>query len=285
MEMIKTRLYGAMLGDMIGAPYEFFGNPKRKDMNLFDEEKWIRLTDDSYMTLAVAKALISVKKPLFNFQGDALEKKTKKALITCMQDIGNRYDASYGTAFKYWLHQDDPQPYRSYGNGSAMRVSAVGWLYYTIEETRKVAKWTAEISHDHPEGIKGAEAIASVIYLSRIGKSKEEILRYILDNFDYDLSKTVDKIRPTYQYNDICQATVPEAIICFLESVDFEDAIRNAMSLGGDADTLTCITGSMAEAFYNGVPLYMKEECDKRLEHELKEIVENFNKFLEKREK
>lgn len=263
-------LYGAMLGDMIGSPYEFINGPKTKNIDLFDKIKWIRLTDDSFMTLAIAKALTTL--PI-----DSDEQTTKKAFITNMQDIGRRYESSYGTAFKWWLNQDNPKPYGSYGNGSAMRVSAIGWLYNSLERTREVARWSAEISHNHPEGIKGAESIASAIYLARTGKSIEEIKQYIIDNFNYDLSRTCDEIRPTYQFNEICQTTVPEAITAFLESTSFEDAIRTAYSLGGDCDTLTCITGSIAEAYYKEVPQYMIQECHKRLDDELLKIQSDFS--------
>ena len=156
-----------------------------------------------------------------------------------------------------------------------MRVSPVGWLYDTLEQTREVARWTAEVSHDHPEGIKGAECTASVIFLARTGASKEEIKDYIIKEFGYDLSKTCDEIRPDYKFDVSCQGTMPPAIQAFLEGENFEDVIRTAVSLAGDCDTLTCIAGSMAEAFY-GVPDELKEECKKRLTDEMVEVVERF---------
>ena len=165
-----------------------------------------------------------------------------------------------------------------------MRVSAVGWLYDTLEQTREVARWTAEVSHDHPEGIKGAECTASVIFLARTGASKEEIRDYIVKEFGYDLSKTCDEIRPDYKFDVSCQGTMPPAIQAFFEGENFEDVIRTAVSLAGDCDTLTCIAGSMAEAFY-GVPDELKEECKKRLTDEMVEVVEKFEGRMENSEK
>lgn len=265
-------LYGALLGDMIGSPYEFVGNPKRKDIDLFDSTKWIRCTDDSFMTLAIAKVFTQIDK-------NSNENIIKLNLIRSMQDIGRRYDASYGIAFKSWLFNDNPQPYNSWGNGSAMRVSPIGWIYNSLEKTLEVAKWSAEISHNHKEGIKGAQAVAGAIYLARTGASKKDIKKYISKTFNYDLNKTCKKIRETYEFNESCQETVPEAIVAFLESINFDDAIRNAVSLGGDCDTLTCITGSIAEAFYKKVPSYMISECRKRLDPELLKILDKFNEM------
>lgn len=260
-------MYGALLGDMIGAPYEFDRGSKTKNFPLFNEEsQW---TDDSVMTIAVAEALMQA--------GDAAEEQVKEELVRSMQTWGRRYpDAGYGARFIYWIFAEDPAPYGSYGNGSAMRVSSAGWLYDTLDETRRYARLTAEVSHDHPEGIKGAEAIASAIFLARTGHTKEEIKDYIIREFGYDLSQTCDEIRPTYFHIETCQKTVPEALTAFLEGKDFEDVIRTAVSLGGDCDTLTCIAGSIAEAFY-GVPDAMKEECRKRLEPEMLTVLNKFD--------
>lgn len=264
-------MYGAILGDMIGAPYEFDMGDKTKDFELFDKSKSVKYTDDSAMTLAVARAVMEVGT-------DADESKMKSAFIQCMQDIGRRYAwGQYGRKFSMWLLEDEPKPYNSWGNGAAMRVSSIGWLFDTIERTRGVARWSAEVSHDHPEGIKGAESVASAIYMLRTGSSKENVKKYICDEFGYDLSRTCDEIRPEYHHVESCQETVPEAITAFLEGEDFEDVIRNAVSLGGDCDTLTCIAGSMAEAFF-GVPDELKRECEARLPEEflslLKKIYE-----------
>ena len=158
-----------------------------------------------------------------------------------------------------------------------MRVAAAGWLFDDLETTRKVAAWTAEVTHNHPEGVKGAESVAAAIFMARNGKSKDEIKAYIVDEFGYDLSRTCDEIRPDYHHVESCQETVPEAIIAFLEGEDFEDVIRTAVSLGGDCDTLTCISGSIAEAFY-GVPEYLKAECENRLPKDLREVLVSFKR-------
>ena len=177
--------------------------------------------------------------------------------------------------FRKWLRSSEPKPYGSYGNGSAMRVSSAGWLYDSLEDTRKYARLSAEVTHNHPEGIKGAEAVASAIWLIRKGKTKEEVRDYIVSEFGYDLSRTCDQIRPDYHFIVTCQGTVPEAITAFLEGNDFEDVIRTAVSLGGDCDTLTCIAGSMAEALYE-VPEEMKAECRKRLPEDMLEMLDRF---------
>ena len=268
-------MYGAILGDMIGAPYEFDRSPKVKDFPLFGRGS--RFTDDSVMTIAVADALLDLEQ-------DADDDTIHHAVSKSMRIWGRKYpDAGYGGRFCQWLFtRRQPKPYNSWGNGSAMRVSSVGWLFDTIEETRRYAKLTAEVTHNHPEGIKGAEATASAIFLARTGASKEEIKEYIIQEFGYDLSRTCDEIGPDYHHVESCQETVPEAITAFLEGTDFEDVIRTAVSLGGDCDTLTCIAGAMAEAFY-GVPEEMKEECRKRLPEDMLEVLDCFERqMLEK---
>ena len=249
-------MYGALLGDMIGAPYEFDRGSKTKDFPLFS--RYSEYTDDSVMTIAVAQALLDTPP-------DTTDNVFCENIVKSMQRWGRKYpDAGYGGMFYQWLRVRDPQAYGSFGNGSATRVSSAGWLYDSIQETRRVAGLTAQVTHNHPEGIKGAEATASAIYLARTGSSKEEIRNYIIQEFGYDLSRTCDEIRPTYHHVETCQKTVPEALTAFMEGNDFEDVIRTAVSLGGDCDTLTCIAGSIAEAFY-GVPEEMKAECRKRL--------------------
>ena len=171
--------------------------------------------------------------------------------------------------FRRWLRAEHPQPYGSFGNGSAMRVSVAGWLFDTLERTLEMAKVTAEVTHNHLKGIKGAQATAAAIFLARTGHSKPEIRQYVEQTFGYDLSRTCDEIRPGYRHVEICQQTVPEAIIAFLESTGFEDALRNAVSLGGDSDTLACITGGIAEAFY-GMPPELQQETLKRLPEDLR---------------
>lgn len=249
---IGGAMYGAILGDIIGSPFEFDRGAKTKDFELFT--KGCQFTDDSVMTAAIAEALIAVG-------SDATKEEIEEAVIVNMQDWGKRYPhAGYGGRFRYWLSDRSPNPYNSYGNGSAMRVSAVGWLYPTLERTREVAAYTAEVTHNHPEGIKGAEATASCIFLARHGVNKDGIREYVIKEFGYDLNRTLDEIRPTYHHVESCQQTVPEAIIAFLESENFEDAVRNAVSLGGDTDTLAAITGSIAEAFYD-MSAILRAEC------------------------
>lgn len=259
-------MIGAILGDMIGAPYEFDRGNKTKDFPLFVNRS--QFTDDSVMTIAVAEALISSYGKSNN--------EIKVALVASMQKWGHRYPhAGYGCMFSQWLITKDPQPYGSYGNGSAMRVAAAGWLYDDIETTRQIAALTAEVTHNHPEGIKGAEATASAIFLARNGSNKDEIREYIIKEFGYDLSRTCDEIRPTYHHVESCQETVPEAITAFLEANNFEDVIRTAVSLGGDCDTLTCIAGGIAEAFY-GVPDEISAEGYKRLNADMREVLGKF---------
>jgi len=260
-------MIGAILGDMIGAPYEFDRSPKTKDFPMFSDQS--RFTDDTVMTIAVAEALLDNR--------GASDDDLKAAIVQPMQKWGHRYPhAGYGGRFSGWLRANDPQPYGSYGNGSAMRVSAAGWLYDTLEETRRIARLTAEVTHNHPEGVKGAEATASAIYLARTGHGKDEIRDYIVSAFGYDLSRTCDEIRPAYHHVESCQETVLEAITAFLEGTDFEDVIRTAVSLGGDCDTLTCIAGSIAEAFY-GVPAPFEAECKARLPEDMMEVLNRFD--------
>ena len=257
-------MYGAILGDIVGSPYEFdFNNYKAKDFPLFGRRS--EFTDDTVMTLAVAKALLDTRG-----QDDAA---IRAALVQQMQRLGRIYpDMGYGARFIGWLYEDAPRPYNSYGNGSAMRVSAAAELAETLAQALHLAQLTAEVTHNHPEGIKGAQATAAASFLARTGSSKADIRAYVEREFGYDLSRTCDEIRPDYHHVESCQETVPQAITAFLESTDFEDALRTAVSLGGDSDTLAAITGSIAEAFY-GVPENLKAECRERLTPELKELL------------
>ena len=244
-------MYGAILGDIVGSPYEFdCNNYKAKDFPLFSQQS--EFTDDTVMTLAVAKALMDTRG-----QDDAV---IKAALVREMQRLGRAY----------------PKPYNSYGNGSAMRVSPAAWLGGDMEEVLHLARLTAEVTHNHPEGIKGAQATAAAIYLARTGHSKADIKAYVEREFSYDLSRTCDEIRPTYHHVESCQETVPEAITAFLEGNGLENVIRTAVSLGGDCDTLTCIAGSIAEAFY-GVPTGLEAECKARLPEEMLEVLRRFD--------
>ncbi|MCR5735822.1 MAG: ADP-ribosylglycohydrolase family protein [Lachnospiraceae bacterium] len=262
-------MYGAILGDIIGSRFEFDRGDKTKDFELFGIG--CEFTDDTVMTAAVAEALMSV-----DFDADVSE--IEEAVRACMQDWGHRYpNAGYGGRFRGWLNDgENARPYGSYGNGSAMRVSAAGWLYDSIERTREVARATANVSHNHPEGIKGAESTAAVIYLARNGSSKKEIKEYVIKEFGYDLSRSCDEIRPGYHHVEDCQRTVPEAITAFLEGKDFEDVIRNAISLGGDTDTLGAIAGSMAEAFF-GIPKKLKKKADSYLTEDILEVLDDFS--------
>ena len=247
-------MYGAILGDIIGSPYEFDMGSKTKDFPLFSRESGF--TGDTVMTLAVAEAFLGAPQ-----DEDAI----RRRLIHAMRDWGHRYPgAGYGIRFCRWLASSDPQPYNSFGNGSAMRVSSVAWLFDDMETVRRMARLSAEVTHNHPEGIKGAEATAAAIFLARTGHTKAEIKTYIETEFHYDLSRTCDQIRPGYRHVESCQETVPEAITAFLEGKSFEDVIRTAVSLGGDCDTLTAIAGSIAEGFH-GVPEQLKEECRNRI--------------------
>ncbi len=195
-----------------------------------------------------------------------------------LQYFGNLYpSAGYGCRFMTWVTAKNPKPYNSYGNGSAMRVSSVGWLYNDLSTVLRMARLSAEVTHNHPEGIKGAQSTAAAIFLSRTGHNKEDIKVYIENQFGYDLSRSCDEIRPYYRHVESCQETVPEAITAFLEGNSFEDVIRTAVSLGGDCDTLSCIAGSIAEAFY-GVPEHLKNEVHTRLPKDLLLILEAFNK-------
>ena len=266
-------MYGAVLGDIIGSPYEFDRSGKTKEFPLFSPES--RFTDDSVMTIAVADAFLTLN-------AEDSDDSVRQKVIAKMQHWGHLYpDIGYGAGFLRWLASPQPQPYGSWGNGSAMRVSAAGWLFADLETTRRMARLSADVTHNHPEGIKGAEATASAIFLSRAGHSKAEIRQYIENAFGYDLSRTCDEIRPHYRHKASCQETVPEAITAFLEGRDFEDVIRTAVSLGGDCDTLTCIAGSMAESYY-GVPESLRQECRDRIPDNLLAILQKFDELRKK---
>lgn len=267
-------MIGAILGDIIGSPYEADRGEKTKRFPLFIRSS--RFTDDTVMTLAVAKAFLDASP-------GATDAELLAGLAREMRVLGLYYiNAGYGPRFLRWLVTPGAPAYNSLGNGSAMRVSSVAWLFDTIEEVRHAARLSAEVTHNHPEGIKGAEATASAIFLARTGHTKAEIKAYIEAEFGYDLSRSCDEIRPTYHNDLTCMRTVPEAITAFLEGRDFEDVIRTAVSLGGDTDTLAAIAGSMAEAFY-GVPADLKMECQMRLPIPLREILQAFEARLHQR--
>lgn len=260
-------MIGALLGDMIGAPYEFDKGNKTKDFPLFSKHS--EFTDDSVMTIAVAEALLDTL-------GQSDENITA-ALVASMQKWGKKYPyAGYGGMFIRWLHEKHPKPYGSFGNGSAMRVSAAGWLFDDIDTTRHMAALTASVSHNHPEGIKGAESTAAAIFLARTGSNTDEIRDYIVREFGYDLSLTCAELRPKNRHDETCQVTMPLVFASFFESTDYEDAVRNAVSLGGDTDTIACITGSIAEAFY-GIPLSIEAEGTTRLPDDMQEVLHRFD--------
>ena len=261
-------MLGAIFGDIVGSVYEF-GNTKDYNFRLLSHGS--RPTDDTCMTLAVAKALMAS----WGQDDDAV----RAAVVKNMQELGHRYPrAGYGGMFSRWLKKRDPKPYNSFGNGSAMRVSPAGWLYRTLDETLHAAKLTAEVTHNHPEGIKGAQAIAAAVFLARAGAEKEEIIHYIADTFDYNLFRSLDQIRPHYKFDVTCQGSVPEAILAFFESDGYEDAIRKAVSLGGDSDTIACMTGAIAEAFY-GMPEKLKKEALGHLDSNMYKILQDFRSF------
>lgn len=228
-------MIGAIAGDIIGSFYEH-RRIKTKDFPLFNEG--CRFTDDTVLSVALADAIMN-----------------EKSYKHLMREYYIRYPhAGYGGMFHRWAQVEGRGPYNSFGNGAAMRISPVGFAFDTLEEVLEKALSYTEITHNHPEGIKGAQAVASAVFLARTGHSKEEIRRHIETAFAYDLSRTLDEIRPGYHFDVTCQGSVPEAIIAFLESESYEDAVRNAVSLGGDSDTQACITGGIAQAFYGGVP-------------------------------
>ena len=269
-------MLGAIIGDTVGSHYEF-NNTKDYNFEMFARPS--SYTDDSVMTMAVAHWLLSDSQ--LSYQG----------LEDAMVEYGEKFPCpmgDYGGLFYQWLFAPEGEwrdcgtpymsltgrrPYGSWGNGSAMRVSAVGWFFDSLEKTLEVAGMSAAITHNHPEGIKGAEATAAAIYLARTGKTKEEIRGYISSQFGYDLSKSWEYWHPIYRWESSCQGTVPQAIIAFLDSDSFEDAIRKAVSMGGDSDTLACITGGIAEAYYKEIPAYMVERTTEQ-------FPEVFNKIL-----
>lgn len=255
-------MLGSIIGDIVGSIYEF-DNIKTKNFALFDER--MEFTDDSILTIATADWLLH--------GGD---------VAAYYSRYGNDYPCPmgcYGTSFKGWLirstREGDFTPYNSCGNGSAMRVGPVGWAFASKEETLAKAKVSAECTHNHPEGIKGAQAVALAIFMARTGSDKEQIRTAIEAAFGYDLHFTCDGIRDAYGWGGTCQDSVPQAIVAFLDGMDFEDCIRNAISIGGDSDTIGCITGSMAEAFF-GIPHGIRTRALAYLPTKLKEVVEEF---------
>ena len=249
-------MIGAIAGDIIGSVYEWH-NIKTKNFPLFDPDCFF--TDDTVLTVALAESIL-----------------TGTGYASLMKAYYRRYPgAGYGGFFHRWAQADESQPYNSWGNGAAMRISSVGFAFNTLDEVLSRAAEYTGVTHNHSEGIKGAQATAAAIFLARKGSTKADIRQYIAETFHYDLSRSVDEIRPTYQFNESCQETVPQAITCFLESTDFEDAIRNAISLGGDSDTLACITGGIAQAHY-GVPANIAGRALSILDENLRSVTSRF---------
>lgn len=250
-------MIGAIAGDIIGSVYERH-QIKTTDFPLFQDR--CRFTDDSVLTAAIAKAIVE-----------------GTSYLGAVKEVGRRYpNAGYGGSFIHWLLSESSEPYNSWGNGSAMRVSPVGFAFDSAERVLDEAAKTAEITHNHPEGIKGAQAVALSVFLARTGQTKSQIREAIQSRFGYDLDRTVDQIRPGYSFDVSCQGSVPESIIAFLDSNCFEDAVRKAVSLGGDSDTMACMAGAIAEAYYGGVPKGIVEKVRALLADDLWNITSAF---------
>lgn len=276
-------MIGAIIGDIVGSRFEF-NNHKSKDFELFTDE--CRVTDDSIMTLAVSKAIMETEKVVkatskgSDYDSDRTYYSLMEGMaIKYMQELGRKYPGcGYGGMFEEWIFSHDPQPYNSFGNGAAMRISPVGFIARSEEEVCRLSKAITGVTHDHIEGLKGAEATAIAIYMARSGCTKDEIKSKITRNY-YSLDFTLDEIRDSYEFDVTCQGTVPQGIVAFLEGTSFEDGIRNAISIGGDSDTLGAITGAIAEAYY-GVPHDLKEKALTYLDEELLSIFNNWTDFL-----
>ncbi|CFW97016.1 ADP-ribosylation/Crystallin J1 [Syntrophomonas zehnderi OL-4] len=250
-------MLGAIIGDIIGSAYEF-NNTKTTDFSLFTPRS--RFTDDTVLTVAVADAILH-----------------NKDYAMTIWEYGRRYPrAGYGDRFALWLQSTQRKPYRSYGNGSAMRISPVGFAYDTVEKVLAEAEKFASVTHNHPEGIKGAQAVALAIFMARLGAEKKDIKREIQTRFDYNLQRKLDDIRPGYSFDVTCQGSVPEAILAFLESENYEDAIRKAISLGGDSDTIACMSGGIAQAYYKDIPAHMTDSARTILDDDLLKILDSF---------
>lgn len=269
---VVLNLLGAIAGDMIGQPYEFMVGMKTTDFELLNIERNL-FTDDSVMTIAIAKAILDAGVK-------ASDEELSKMMKKCMIMYGKKHPyAGYGSSFYNWLYQENPRPYNSWGNGSAMRVGSVAWFFQDdLYRTLDVAKISAELTHNHPEGIKGAVSTAHVIWLALNEYDKVEIRNIIKDKY-YSLNKNCDEIRKGYKFDVSCQGTVPVAIECFLEGNNYEDVVRLAVSMGGDSDTLACIAGSMAEAYY-GVPYSIKKKVYQILPDDLIDCLNQFNAYI-----
>ncbi len=251
-------MLGAIAGDIIGSVFENYPI-KSTAFPLFS--KYSHFTDDSVLTVAIAHSILN-----------------KLDYVSSLKNFAREFpNAGYGLSFYRWMQSSDIQPYNSWGNGSAMRVSPVGFAFENEETVIREAKKSAEVTHNHPEGIKGAQATALAIYLARQGAGKAQIRQTITERFDYDLKRTLDEIRPTYDFDVSCQGSVPESLLAFFESNDYEDAVRKAISLGGDTDTMACIAGGIAQAFYRKIPASIVTEVRQRLPAEFLEVIDEFN--------
>ncbi len=254
----KKYIIGAVIGDIIGSVYEF-SNVKTTNFPLFG--KRTTFTDDTVLTVATMDVILG-----------------QKDFTEVYQSYGRMFpNVGYGGLFKYWILDKYPKAYNSWGNGSAMRVSPVGWAYNTLDKVLFQAKRSAEVTHNHPEGIKGAQATASAIFLARTGNSKTQIKQFIETTFQYNLNRSLAEIRPAYQFEVSCQGSVPESIISFLESINFETAIRLAISIGGDSDTIACIAGGIAEAFYQEIPEYILDNSLRILPARIIKLIQLFS--------
>lgn len=264
MKSNTNTIIGAVIGDVIGSVFEW-NNVKTTDFNLYNPK--CDFTDDTVLTIAVADCLIN-----------------KKDFAKTIWDYARNYPGrGYGGNFRNWLQTNDLKPYGSFGNGSAMRVSAVGFAFNDLETVLELAQQTAEVTHNHREGIKGAQATAAAIFLARKGRSKQEIKAYIASKFNYNLDFSLDEIRPTYKFDETCQGSVPQAIVAFLESADFEHAIRLAISIGGDSDTIACITGGIASAYYKHIPTEITDFVLARLPVEYIEVLNKFDEQFDRK--
>lgn len=259
MKNTQKTILGAIAGDIIGSAYEF-NNTKDFDFELFPPGS--TFTDDSVLTIAIADCILH-------------EKDFQKTVWEYARKYPKR---GYGGMFSRWMRSKKPQPYNSYGNGSAMRVSPVGFAFDNTDQVLEKARQSAEITHNHPEGIKGAQAVAAAVFLAKNGKNKTEIENFIRQTFHYNLNFSIEEIRPYYDFDVTCQGSVPQAIKAFLESTDYENAIRLAVSLGGDSDTIACITGAIATAFYKKIPQEIVQNAENELPPEFLEIIDQFDK-------
>ncbi len=251
-------MIGAIIGDIVGSIYER-NNHRSKDFQLFSYR--CTFTDDTVLTVGVAEALMN-------------EQDFRKHL----HKWGRKYPrAGYGRNFKKWIKSDNPKPYGSYGNGSAMRVSPVGMVFDTMEETLRVAEESAVVSHNHPDGINGAKAVAGSIYLARTGGSKQDIQEFV-ETLGYPVDFELDELQRSYRFNSSCAGSVPQAIYCFLISEDFEDTLRTSVSIGGDTDTICAVSGAIAEG-YHGIPEWIEEEAMSRLPQDMVDVIEDFRQF------